>query len=145
MEIRLVIFLAFVSVTVITNTLLILFAYKAFANLTTKVTQTFSEFEKNSETRKMIDVLHSAAQQAADVTEGTKQRMIELDPVLSRAQDSYKKTLTRVDSKLEDAAKGIDKSAQKVKDAVTTPALSILAFASKISKPFNQTDAEDSF
>jgi hypothetical protein len=38
MEIRIVIFLAFVSVSVIFNALVIFFAYKVFANLTSRVT-----------------------------------------------------------------------------------------------------------
>ena len=93
MEIRITIFLFFASVTIITNTLLILFAYKAFANITAKVTETVAEFEKSGETREWIDSLRIAAEQAAAVSEVTKQKLAEFEPVISRAQENYSRTL----------------------------------------------------
>ena len=134
MEIRIVIFLAFASVTVITNTMLILFAYKAFASLTWKVTETVSEFEKSSETRQWIDSLQVAARQAAAVTEATKQRIAEFEPILGSAQENYNRSLATVDSKLEKVADDIDTSARKLRDVVAGPAFSFVAFAAGLTK-----------
>jgi hypothetical protein len=134
MEIRLVIFLAFASVTVITNTMLIVFAYKAFANVTSRVTATVSEFEKSSETRAWIDSLQIAAEQAVLVTEATKQTMAEFTPVISRAHENYIRTLVNVDSKLETVADEVSTGARKVRDAVAKPAFSVMAFAASLTK-----------
>ena len=84
MEIRIVIFLAFVSVTLITNTLLILFAYRALAGMTTKVTATVAELGKSSETRELINSLHAAAENAASVTESAKLKVAAFTTVLDR-------------------------------------------------------------
>ena len=140
MEIRIVIFLAFASVTVITNTLLILFAYKAFASLTSKVTETVSEFGKSSETRRWIDSLQIAAEQAAVVTEATKQRITEFEPALGRAQENYNRTLATVDSKLEKVAGEIDASARKLRDVVAKPAFSFVAFAAGLTKVLKEDE-----
>ena len=134
MEIRIVIFLFFVFVTVATNTLLIWFAYKAFANLTVKVTETVSEFGKNSETRQWIDSLQVAAAQAVTVTEVTKQKMAELEPAMGRVQENFTRTLAKVDTRLEEVAEGIDEGARKVRDVVAKPAFSVMTFAAGLAK-----------
>src|SRR5688572_2581169 len=113
MEARLVVFLAFTSVTLIMNTLLIWFAYKAFANLTTRITETVVEFESNGLTRGCIASLHTAARHAASATETTKRRIEEFDPVLGRAQQKYAQTLATMDSKLEKTAEDISTGARK--------------------------------
>ena len=143
MEIRIVIILAFASVSAITNTMLILFAYKAFASLTWKVTETVSEFEKSSETRQWIDSLQIAAEQAAVVTEATKQRIAEFEPVLGRAQENYNRTLATVDSKLEKVAGEIDTSARKLRDVVAKPAFSFVAFAAGLTKVLEEDETGD--
>src|SRR5260370_40275137 len=104
MEVRIVIFLAFVSVTLITNTFLIWFAYKAFANLTSNVTETVSQFGASNDTREWIALLQSASEQAISVTETTKTKMAEVDVALGNAQQRYHQTLTNADSKLETVA-----------------------------------------
>ena len=134
MEIRLVIFLAFASVTVITNSVLIVFAYKAFANLTSKVTATVSEFEKSSETRAWIDSLQVAGQQAVTVTEATKQAIADFTPIISRAHETYRGTLVEVDSKLEKVAEEVSAGAAKMRDVVAKPAFSVMAFAAGLTK-----------
>ena len=143
MEIRLVVFLFFVFVTVASNTVLIWFVYKAFAGLTSKVTETVSEFEKSGETRVWIDSLQVAAQQAAMVTEVTKRKMAELEPVLGRAQENYRGTLVEVDSRLEEAAEEITKSAQKLRDVVAKPAFSVVAFAAGMARVLEPTVETD--
>ena len=142
MEIRIVIFLFFVFVTVASNTLLIFLAYRAFANITTRVTGTVAEFQKNSETRQWIESLQAAAEQAVSVTEMTKQTMAEFGPALDRAHENFRRTLVTVDSKLEDVAEGIDTGAQKVRDVIVKPALSVAAFAANLMESEDSEDEE---
>src|SRR5262249_20860709 len=134
MEIRIVIFLAFVSVTLITNTLLILFAYKALAGMTSKVTSTIAELGKNSETRELIDSLYSAAENAASVTESAKLKVAGFTTVLGRVQENYRRGLDSADSKLERVAENVDNASQKVKDVVAKPAFAVASFSAGFIK-----------
>jgi biopolymer transport protein ExbB/TolQ len=143
MEIRVIIFLFFVFVTVTSNTLVVWFVYKAFSTVTSKVTETVSEFERSSETRAWIDSLHKAAAEAAAVTEATKQKMAEFEPVLSKAHQDYSRTLAKVDSKLEEAAEEVEASAQKMRDVVAKPAVSIMAFAAGFAKVIEHLGEEE--
>jgi hypothetical protein len=143
MEIRIVVFLFFVFVTVTTNTLLLWFAYKAFAGLTTKVTESVSEFQKNSETRAWIESMQAAAAEAVAVTEATKQKMAELEPMLAKAQKSYNRTLAVVDSKLETVAEEVSSSARKMRDVVAKPAFSVMAFVAGLAKVMESTKDEE--
>ena len=137
MEIRMAVFLFFVFVSVVSNSLLIWFVYKAFAGITLKVTESVSEFEKSSETRQWIDSLAAAAQQAAAITEVTKQKMADFEPELGRAQENFNRTLVKADSKLEDVAEGIDNSAVRIRDLLAKPAFSVMAFAAGLKKVFD--------
>src|SRR3954467_15981469 len=134
MELRIVVFLFFVSVSAIFNTVLILLAYKAFSGLTSKVTDAVSSFRKNSEAREWIDSLQVAAEHAAAATEFTKTKMAEFDPALVRAQENYRRTLAQVDLKLEKFAADVNTTAERVRDVVAKPAFSVASFAAGMSK-----------
>jgi hypothetical protein len=134
MEIRIVIFLAFVSVTLVTNTLLIIFAYKVFAGMTSKLTATMSSFSQTGETRELIQSLQVAAERAATITESTKSRIAGFDPVLARLQENYRGTLATADSKLETVAGNINTSAQKIRDVIATPAFAAASFVAGLTK-----------
>src|SRR5438034_7694239 len=116
METQIVIFLAFISVTVITNTLLIWFVYKGFAGVTSKITETVSEFKTSSETKAWLRMFESASKQAVAVTEATKIQIEEFEPALERAQQHYLNTLARMESILEITACDINNKEQKIKD-----------------------------
>jgi len=134
MEIRIVVFLAFACATVVTNTILIWFAYKATAGLTAKVNATVSDFHKNNETKQWLESLQVAAAQAAIVTQATKERMAEFEPMMARAQENFTRSLATVDAKLDEVAAEINKNAEVVRDAVAKPAGSVMAFASGLTK-----------
>jgi biopolymer transport protein ExbB/TolQ len=136
MELRIVVFVAVVALGSMLNAALIFAAYKAFAGLTSKVTTTVSEFEKTNELRQFLDSMQTFGKQAVTITEDTKQRIAEFEPVIVRAQDSYTRTLDMVDSKLEETAKQIDSSARKIRDAVAKPAVSTMAFVAGLMKVF---------
>ncbi len=134
METRIVIFLSFVSVTVITNTLLIWFAYKAFANFTFKVTETVSQFRTSSETREWISAMQAASEQAVAVTEATKIKLAEINPVLDRTREQYQQAIATVDSKLDTVANEITANAARMRDVVAKPAFSIVTFVAGLSR-----------
>ena len=128
------IFLAFVSVTLITNTLVILLAYRALAGITTKLTSTVAELGTSSETRQLIDALQAASKRAASVTESAKLKMAGLDPALGRFQETLRSNLAQADSKLEKAAKNIDTTAQNVRDMVAKPVFAAASFSAGFIK-----------
>jgi len=134
MEIRIVIFLAFVSVVLITNTIMIFFAYKALAGLTSKMTATMSSFAKNSEARELLESVQAATEQAAAITESTKERIAEFTPVLSRLQEDHRRALINADSKLEKTAGDINTAAQRVRDVIAKPAFAVVSFSAGIRK-----------
>jgi hypothetical protein len=134
MELRIVVFVAVVALGTLLNTALIFAAYKAFAGLTSKVTTTVTEFQRNNELRKFIVSMQTVGEQAVTITEGTKQRIAEFEPVMAKAQDSFGRTLDMVDSKLEETAKRMDSSARKIRDAVAKPAVSTMAFVAGVMK-----------
>jgi len=134
MEIRIVIFLGLVSVTLITNTLLIFLAYKALSGMTSKVTATVTEFGKTSEARELIDSLYAVAENAASVTESAKGKVAAFTTVLGRVQENYHRGLDDADSRLETVAENVDKASQKVRDAVAKPAFAVAAFSAGLIK-----------
>jgi biopolymer transport protein ExbB/TolQ len=136
MELRIVVFLGFVAFGTLLNTILIFGAYIAFASLTSKVTTTVTEFQKNNEVRQFIDSMQTVGKQAVTITENTKQRIAEFEPVIAKAQDSFGRTLGVVDSKLEETAKQMDTSARKIRDAVAKPAVSTMAFVAGLMRVF---------
>jgi len=132
-----VIFLAFTSVTVVTNTLLIWFAYRGFANVTTKITQTVREIETSGETRRWLESLRSASEQAVTATEVTKQKMAEFDPTIDDYQARYEFLLAQIDTKIARMADDVSDSATLVRDAVAGPATQFAAAASGIQNLLN--------
>src|SRR6266446_1147082 len=96
METQIVIFLALISVTVITNTLLIWFVYKGFAGVTSRITETVSEFKTSSETKAWLRTFESASKQAVAVTEATKIKIAAFEPGIDR-----KGAMTKPDLKSE--------------------------------------------
>jgi hypothetical protein len=142
MEIRIVVFLFFVFVAVASNTLLLWFAYRAFAGLTSKVTESVSEFQRNSQTRAWIDSMQAAAAEAVVVTEATKQKMAEFEPMLAKAHESYNRKLAAVDSKLETVAEEVSANARKMRDVVAKPAFSVMAFAAGLAKVMESKEDE---
>jgi hypothetical protein len=133
-ELRLTIFLAFISLTVVTNALLIWLVYKTFVTFTSTVTTTLAEIEKSDAARVWLPFMQRAAEQAVSVTEITKQKMAGNEVGLARAQERYGLALKKLDSKLEKVGNGLCANARKVRDASAKPAFSILSFAAGVSQ-----------
>src|SRR5262249_17931102 len=115
-------------------TLVILFAYRALAGVTSRLTASASEFTTSSETREWIESLQTAAEQAVSVTEVTKTKMQEFEPRLDEVHENYRRTLVLADMKLEKAAGNITTAAQTVRDVVAKPAFAVASFAAGLSK-----------
>ena len=120
------------------NTALIFQAYKAFSGLSIKVTATVSELEKTGELKQFLGSLHATSEQAVTVTQATKERIAEFEPVISMVHETYNRSIAQVDSKLEKVAGEINTNAERVRDTVAKPAFSVMAFAAGLTK-FLQT------
>lgn len=143
MEIRIVIFLAFVSVTVVANTMVILFAYRFFARMTTSMTAAMDEFRSSSEMRQYVDSMQVAAERAVAVTESTKAKMAEFEPVLNRAEDNYRRTLVDVNGKLERVEDKVKTVSVAVREAVAKPATSIAIFTAGVKRMMEEREAPE--
>jgi hypothetical protein len=78
--------------------------------------------------------MRAAAEQAALVTQVTKERMAEFEPVLARAQENYTRSLAQMDKKLEETENEINRNATKVQETVAKPAVSVMAFTAGVAK-----------
>ena len=144
MQIQIVaIFLFFVSVTLITNTLAILFAYRLFTRATSTLTTAVTELRNNSEAREWINSMYVASQRAVAVTESTKRAFADFDPVLGRAHENYMRSLATIDSRLDETAKIINSTAADVRDKIAKPAFSLATVAAGVTKVLEYLEPEE--
>jgi hypothetical protein len=132
MEMQIVIFLAFTSVTLVFNSIIILFAYRAFSNITTKVTDTMREMQTSSTTRSWISAMGTASEKAALLTGLTREKITTLGPVLDEAESRFGYGLAKVDVRFERLCNNIQLSAEKAERAILKPAHSVGAAASGV-------------
>jgi hypothetical protein len=132
MEMQLVIFLAFTSVTVVANAMLIWFAYKGFAGMVMRVSQTVTEFRRNDDTVALAESLMLAADHARQATEIAKVRLTEFGPVLDRARHNWSFSLAKIDARCEEIEETVACTGLKVRDAVAKPAYTIAAISSGV-------------
>ena len=129
MTTEIVIFLAFTSLALITNAILLWVAYRGFANTVLKITQKAREFESRSATREFLNSLRHASEEVANATETAKVQFEKCESVLERTQARYGYTLAKLDTKFERAEKSICEGMDRFKDKVEGPAAKIAAFA----------------
>jgi len=129
---QIVIFLAFVGVTVVFNTLLIWFAYKGFASVSMKVTQSLAEVETSSETQKWLSSMKAASEQAVKITELTREKMADFEPAFENFHARYGFMLAKFDTRTERISNDISVNATRVRDAVTGPAEKFAVVASGV-------------
>jgi len=110
MTAKLIIFLAFTSMTLLFNAVIIWYAYKAFFNVTFKVTETLQELQARESTKVWLSALETASTHAVALTEKAKTQLANFDPVLTRAHTKYEFRLAQVDVHME---KGINKILSK--------------------------------
>src|SRR5262245_249803 len=122
MEVRLVIFLAFTSVVLTGNALVIWFVYKAFANITTSITGNIKDFQTSGETRNWLHALESASFQAVTMTDSAKKQVAGFDATLARVQSMVGFGLAKIDVKIERACVVLTTQTAKAQEALVQPA-----------------------
>jgi hypothetical protein len=118
---QIVIFLAFVSVTLVFNAVVIWLAYKAFADITLRVTGTMSQIHASEATQRWMGALESASVQAIAITDMTRERINSFEPVLARAESKYGYGLAKVDIRVEDFCENVRTYMQSAQRRVEDP------------------------
>jgi hypothetical protein len=121
METKLAIFLAFTSVTLIVNTAILWYAYKALNNVSTKVAKTLQEIQGSENTKEWLKTMESASFQAVTVSDTVKTQLHEFEPKLIRAQSSWEFRLAQVDVQMEKGIAMILDKTEKFNKAVEEP------------------------
>jgi hypothetical protein len=132
MPVQIVIFLLFISVTLVFNSMVIWFAYKAFANVTTRVTETIREIHSSDDARSWLRALETASFRAVSVTGFARERIAGFEPTLARAQSKFGYGLATVDVRLERLHDKIQSQAARSQSAIVRPAHRIGATLSGI-------------
>lgn len=132
MELKLVIFLAFTSVALVVNTLLIWFAYKAFTGVVTRLSETATDFGMSGETVAFVNSIKVAVEHARTATEITKEKLVAFDPVLEKASRSWSTGIAKIDAKFESLEQKVAASGEKIRDVIAKPAYKISAVATGI-------------
>jgi len=144
MEVQIVIFLIFTSVTLIFNSIVIWFAYKAFANITTNVTDTMRGIQTSDDARAWLNALHSASFQAVAATGAAKEIITDFEPTLARAQSKFGYGLASVDVRLERVHDKVRKRAENVQNAIVRPAHRIGATLSGVQEALQYLSGDQS-
>jgi hypothetical protein len=142
METKIVIFLAFTSLTLIFNACVIWFAYKAFAKASTVVADTFREMERSDSTKAWLKGLEVACSAAVTVTEKTRAELAHIDPMLSRAQAKYEFKLAEIDIQLERSFATVLRKTAHMQRVLVEPAHRIGAVISGVSEVFQFLSGE---
>jgi len=121
METRIVIFLAFTSVTLILNAFIIWFAYKAMTLASTKVADALHDLETSGDTMTWLKAMESASFQAVTVTNTVKTQLDKFDPVLARAHSKWGFRLAQVDIHMERGVATVLDKADRFQNAVSEP------------------------
>lgn len=129
---KLIVFLAFAAVALIMNTLIILLAYKALANMTTKITEGAHEFQSSTGTRELLKTLQSASEQAVKATTVVKEQIAGLEPAVDRMHAAYGEGLSRADVRFKLLCQAAHFAAEKTEMMVKWPVRNVLAVSSGI-------------
>jgi hypothetical protein len=146
MKLQIVIFLGFIAATLVVNALVIWFTYKAFANMTTKVTETALQFRASSSTRGFLQTLQAASAQSVVLTASAKQQMDSCEAGLARTQTTLGYGLAKVDVRFERACDRVRLEADKAQAAILRPTLRFGAAAAGVLQVlllFSETENDD--
>ena len=140
MAVQIVIFLAFTSVTLVFNSVVIWFAYKAFANVTLKVTRKMNEFHTSEDAKRWMKALKDASERAITVTEATRDEIHAFEPVLAKAQSAYGYGLAKMDVRVESLCENIRTHVESAQTKIEEPCLrfgSVLLVMSDLLERFS--------
>lgn len=119
---QLVIFLGCVGITLIGNTVALWFIYKAYANMTRKLTEISEEMQAQGAAMTWIRSVQAVSEQAVTATEATRKQVQALEPLTARAESRLGFELARVDFRVEKFCGAVSSGAQKVQGVVAGPA-----------------------
>ena len=134
MGVLIVIFLIFISVTLVFNSIVIWFAYKAFASITTNVTETLRGIQTSDDAKSWLGALHSASFQAVAATGAAQEIIADFEPTLARAQSKLGYGLASVDVRFERVHDRVRSRAEKVQSSIVGPAHRIGATISGVQE-----------
>jgi len=143
MEVRILMFLALTSITVVANTFATYCMYRIFAKLSTRMMQTAEDFRNKTDAREWIQSMQIAAERAVAITQSTKQKFAEFDPAFGRVHETYRYTLVAIDSKLDQAAEKINTTSRDVRDMVAKPAFAVATFAAGVTKAIGSIETKE--
>jgi hypothetical protein len=132
METQITVFLVILFFACLINVGLVFGIYKMSAGVSGKMKDVVDEF-KRSDTRRWLESLQTASEQAVQVTDSTKQKMDELDPQMERFQAQFQFFLAQIDTKVERISVGLSENATMVRDVVSENADKFATAASGVS------------
>ena len=118
---QMIIFLAFVSIAVLVNAMIILFTYRAFASMTTKISDSIREMGGAPQVREWVKAMQDASERAVEVTETTKVRLELSGPRLEEMQSILGYGLAKVDVRFEKFCDLVRGQARHAQAAITRP------------------------
>ena len=122
MKAQMVILFAFTSLTLLFNAIIIWYAYKAFFNVTFKVTETLQEMQARESTKVWLSALQTASTHAVSLTEGAKTQLANFDPVLARAHSKYEFRLAQIDVQMEKGLNKLRDKTETLQNSLVRPA-----------------------
>ena len=122
MTAKMIVFLAFTSVTLLFNAVIIWYAYKAFFNVTFKVTETLQELQARESTKVWLNALETASTHAVSLTDKAKTQLANFDPVLARAHSKYEFRLAQIDIHMEKGINRIVNKTESLQNSLVRPA-----------------------
>jgi hypothetical protein len=130
METRLVIFLTFVSITMVVNALFLFLTYKAFSALASKAMDRMSEFETNAQTHRWLATVESNSAEAARVTGIVRERVAGLSESMESIEAAYGKRLANAEAGFSLLFRGIHFTAAAMDRIVKFPVKNVLLVSS---------------
>src|SRR4029453_12044070 len=122
MTAKMIIFLAFTSMTLLFNAVIIWYAYKAFFNVTFKVTEPLQDFKAQESPKVRVRWLETASTHAVALTDKAKTQLAHFDPVLARAHSKYEFRLAQIDVHMEKGINKIREKTESVQNSLVQPA-----------------------
>jgi hypothetical protein len=116
-----IIFLAFVSVAVLVNAMMILLTYRAFATMTTKVSDSLRQMGRSAQTRDWLTAMQTASVRAVDLTQSARQRLELSGPRLEELHSTLGYGLAKIDVRFERFCDLVHKEARNAQMAITGP------------------------
>jgi hypothetical protein len=132
MEARLVVFLTFVSATMIVNAAFLFFTYKVFSALASRAAKRMSDLETSSQTRKWLTTLEVNSAEAARVTGIVRDRLAGFSESMEGILAAYGKSLAKTEARFSLVFRAMHFTAATMDRVVKFPVKNILLMSSVV-------------